>query len=622
MINIAKVTHRDTTQILIKTHFDQAIISAIKTIPGSKYTATYKGWLIPYDKHSWSYFTELGIPYTIVHLDEVSKDSRSPQQYDGSPSNVKPQKQNALPLQSRCTKTEVIQASTLINSIQNQPGTALALSDSDIAGIADHILSAPSVHPSQSASKGTDIHQTSKGGRSIEYSGGKFFIKINYCDEEIRFLKSLKGFWQSKIKKWIIKATCENLENIQAKYNFWDQNSYDKLKNIILYVEYPYLVTLYRTPELQDKVVVLVSGYKSNIDIIKNVTDRYYQKEDKKWIIPADSIIVQQLKDDYIRDGATIVDRLPQGDVDYNIKRESYGQFKLRYLAKTEVELKPIVERYIDTMIALKRSQRTMTTYLGPFILFVKCVGLTNIETLNSRDIDKYMATIGSEKVSDGYLHNAFNAIMFYYRDVMRVNENIINQARRPKKDHTLPKVLSVSEVDRIMRAISNLKHNTILYTFYSSGIRLNEILSLRVEDMWWDRNQIFINKGKGNKDRVVPFSGVLKQLLRQYFDEYKPIYWLFEGQDKKHPYSSRSVQLVVTTAAKRAAINKKVTPHTLRHCYATHLMDGGTDVRYIQELLGHSDIKTTLIYTHVTNHQTSKIESPLDKLMRERDKD
>ena len=110
-------------------------------------------------------------------------------------------------------------------------------------------------------------------------------------------------------------------------------------------------------------------------------------------------------------------------------------------------------------------------------------------------------------------------------------------------------------------------------------------------------------------------------QLLKLYFDLYKPIYWLFEGQDMKLSYSERSIQNVVKKAVKKAAINKKVTPHTLRHCFATHLLDDGTDVRYIQELLGHSDIKTTLIYTHVTNHKLSMIESPLDRLMRNRNK-
>ena len=138
---------------------------------------------------------------------------------------------------------------------------------------------------------------------------------------------------------------------------------------------------------------------------------------------------------------------------------------------------------------------------------------------------------------------------------------------------------------------------------------------NLRVQDISFDRNQIFVNKGKGKKDRVVMLSDVLKLLLIKYTDKYKPVYWLFEGRDQKTQYSASSVQKVVKQAAYKAGINKPVTPHKIRHCFATHLLDEGTDIRYIQELLGHKDIKTTLIYTHVTTRNIKKIKSPLDNL-------
>ena len=414
----------------------------------------------------------------------------------------------------------------------------------------------------------------------------------------------------------MVKGTIDNLEKIQNRFCFWDDVTYNQVKDLILSVSCPYLVTFYRTAEIQDTVLVRITGHHASTKIIAKVTNRQYQKDEKRWAIPYDRALLEDLKTTFIRDGATVIDRIPQEGYDYHKKDESYGQFKSRYLGKTETSLKPMAERYLDTLIALKRSKRTMTTYLGPFLKFVKHIGIENIETISSKDIDKYMATIGSEKVSDGYLHNAFNAILFYYRDVLRKNEAVVKEVRRPKKDEPLPTILSLGEVDRILRALDNLKHTTILYTFYSSGLRLSEILHLRIEDLWWDRNQIFVHRGKGRKDRVVPFSGILKALLRHYFEAYKPFYWLFEGQDQQSPYSERSVQQVVKKAVQKAGIHKKVTPHTLRHCFATHLLDGGSDIRYIQELLGHAHIKTTLIYTHVTNHSLSKIQSPLDKLM------
>ena len=145
--------------------------------------------------------------------------------------------------------------------------------------------------------------------------------------------------------------------------------------------------------------------------------------------------------------------------------------------------------------------------------------------------------------------------------------------------------------------------------------MRLSEILNLKVNDIYFDRNQIFIRAGKGKKDRVVMLSSVLKQILVLYTDKYKPIYWLFESWDRKKQYSDSSVRNVVKSAASRAKVNKRVTPHTLRHCFATHLLDGGTSIKYIQELLGHKDIKTTLIYTHVTTDNMTNIKSPLDNL-------
>ncbi len=612
MLHIFPFIHKGSTQIGLVFSYDAQIAAALKKHPSVQYSQTHRCYYISYDRDQYNALRSLGFAIT-AHTSR-------PETFQNI---VKINDVSSYQIQTGLTasKSKGILQSGQKNDI-DQPGTASSPSESDIASIATHPV-VPSVHPSHGDSKGTDIHQ-SKGGRSIQLTGAHFYISIYYNEDDVGFLKKLKGYWQSKIQKWIVKGTIENLESLQEKYDFWDDPTYQKIKELLLNMMCPYLVTLYRTPEATDEVLVQITGYKSNLHIIKRVTDRSYQKDDKRWAIPNDKIILQRLREDYTKDGATIIDRLPNEDFDYHKNEESYGQFKIRYLRKTAADLQPIVGRYIDTLIAFKRSKKTMTTYLGPFIKFVKHIGLDNIEGVSSKDIDKYMSSISSQKVSDGLLHNAYNAIMFYYRDVLRSNEKVVKEARRPKKDDNLPTILSLGEVDRILRALDNLKHTTILYTFYSSGIRLGEILQLRVEDMWWERDQIFIKNGKGRKDRVVPFSGILKDLLKLYFDNYKPIYWLFEGQDGKLPYSERSIQNVVKMAVKKAAIHKKVTPHTMRHCFATHLLDGGTDVRYIQELLGHSDIKTTLIYTHVTNHKLSMIESPLDKLMknkRENDK-
>lgn len=154
-----------------------------------------------------------------------------------------------------------------------------------------------------------------------------------------------------------------------------------------------------------------------------------------------------------------------------------------------------------------------------------------------------------------------------------------------------MPTILSTQEVNRLLECVSNTKHIVLLFILYGGGLRLNEVISMQVNDIWWDRNQMLIRSGKGNKDRVVMLSQTLKQLLRKYFNEFMPQQWLFEGQDNQTQYSERSVQNVVKMLSK-SRYYQKVSPHTLRHCFATHLTDAGIQLPYIQTLLGHKDVK------------------------------
>jgi site-specific recombinase XerD len=169
-------------------------------------------------------------------------------------------------------------------------------------------------------------------------------------------------------------------------------------------------------------------------------------------------------------------------------------------------------------------------------------------------------------------------------------------------------------EVKKLMAGVTNLKHRCIIKLLYGSGLRLSELLHLKLTDIDSKSMIIHIRKSKGNKDRVVMLSNSLLDELRVYFIHYKPTDFLFEGQSGGM-YSEKSVQVIVKNAASKAGINKQVTPHTLRHSFATHLLEAGTDIRFIQQLLGHSSIKTTEIYTHITDVMKSKIKSPLDSL-------
>jgi integrase/recombinase XerD len=185
----------------------------------------------------------------------------------------------------------------------------------------------------------------------------------------------------------------------------------------------------------------------------------------------------------------------------------------------------------------------------------------------------------------------------------------------RPKKEKTLPNVLSKEEVKMILEAHTNIKHKVMLSLIYSCGLRRSELLNLKPSDIDSKRGIVIIRKAKGKKDRIAPLSEKILILLREYYKLYKPQTWLFEGQEPNVQYDERSLSNVLNQALKKTSITKPVSLHWLRHSYATHLLESGTDLRYIQELLGHKSSKTTEIYTHVSTREIQKIKSPFDNL-------
>ena len=188
-------------------------------------------------------------------------------------------------------------------------------------------------------------------------------------------------------------------------------------------------------------------------------------------------------------------------------------------------------------------------------------------------------------------------------------------EIKRPKKDKKLPVVLSQEEVSRILSSVANLKHRLILMLIYSADLRVSEVVKLKPEDIDTERRLIHIKGAKGRKDRYMMLSEVVMETIRRYLKEYGHSKWLFPSQDKKKHITTRTVEKIFSNACRKANIKKNATVHSLRHSFATHLLESGTDLRYIQELLGHKSSKTTEIYTHVSNENIGKIKSPLDSL-------
>jgi integrase/recombinase XerD len=237
------------------------------------------------------------------------------------------------------------------------------------------------------------------------------------------------------------------------------------------------------------------------------------------------------------------------------------------------------------------------------------------IEKIVNQDIiDFNNDYILKNKLSSSYQNQVVNAIKLFFKIIegQQINVELIH---RPKREKTLPNVLSKEEVKLILNAHSNIKHKTMLSLIYSCGLRRNELLQLKFSDIDSKRNIVTIKQGKGKKDRIVPLSPKILDLLREYYKLFKPKEWLFEGQNNHEPYDARSLSNVLKQALLKTGIKKPVSLHWLRHSYATHLLESGTDLRYIQELLGHNSSKTTEIYTHVSTKNIQQIKSPFDDL-------
>jgi len=282
------------------------------------------------------------------------------------------------------------------------------------------------------------------------------------------------------------------------------------------------------------------------------------------------------------------------------------------------VKIHPVNHDAIIKMVELLKlkgySKNTIKTYQNEFVQFLIALKTNPVNDCDAQKVRSYILYCYEHlKLTENTLHSRLNALKFYFEQVLH-REKFFLDIPRPKRHLKLPRTIHQNDIKKMFAATVNLKHNTMLKLCYGMGLRLSEIVNLKIRDIDSNNMQVFLEKGKGKKDRYANLPQSILEQLRKYYKKYRPKIYLFEGQDGGQ-YSRRSVQKVFKTALRKAGINKQVGIHSLRHSYATHLLEQGTDIRFIQELLGHNSIKTTLIYTNVTNKSLRNIISPLDKL-------
>lgn len=336
------------------------------------------------------------------------------------------------------------------------------------------------------------------------------------------------------------------------------------------------------------------------ISKVKTIPGRKWDKEAKRWFIPDCDESFEQLNKLFAKT-ELIIDRNIYNSSESTLKAADSNE-QYTSMMKNVLKLKGY-------------SPKTIKSYMSHAKLFLKHCNKT-AEIVDEEDINSYLLfLIDKQQNSHSYVNQAVNSIKFLYKNILS-RSDLVLQLLRPKNEDKLPEILSQKDVMRILENISNIKHKAIMFLIYSAGLRVGEAVRLKHADIDSERMLIHVVQGKGRKDRYTVLSQTALEVLREYVKRYKPEKWLFPGEDPGKHITERTVQRVFECTKEKTGIQKKVSVHSLRHSFATHLLEGGVDLRYIQELLGHQSSKTTEIYTHVTQKSIKSILSPLDKIM------
>ena len=367
------------------------------------------------------------------------------------------------------------------------------------------------------------------------------------------------------------------------------------------------IVTLNKANHRNENQILI--GFKHDwalIDVVKHLPNAKWSATLKSWYVKNSPenlrMIYSVFKGHAFVDSSSLFDKKPLPKATFPDKRK-------RILS---VDNRNLLNRFYIYLLGKRYSKSTVKTYSYFIADFIAFHNNKPLQSLTIKDVDAFIEAVflkrGYSVSSQRQFISAVKLFIVFYPET-----GISNLAlKRPKKSKILPTVLSQEEMIRIIQCTKNLKHRAILAMIYSAGLRISELLNLKLADIQIQRKQLLVRQAKGRKDRYVTLAESFMPLLHNYMVTYNPEVYFVEGPKGK-PYSASSVRKFLVRSCKVAKVNRTVTPHTLRHSYATHLLESGVDLRYIQELLGHSKPETTMIYTHVARKDLLDIKSPLD---------
>ena len=563
-MKVSKVQHHKAWRIRLDFPYDQAQTAKVRSIPDARWSRTLKAWHIPYSKEAFAQLKEL-FPEMEILISEPINGVR-------------------LEVAPRLVAKETPRL--IRKSKQPEPIGA----QSEVAPRLDKA--------------GRDLSLRGRNDISIEITEKRIFVKLPKNDTDTQFLRSFRYVhWDNANRQWIIPNYGKNLELIENYFRNRTVSVNRRQDEMIVESKQGIAeADILKAQNIQNRLLRIYFVYNRALiqDIKKISLIRWYSSENC-WTLPYNEQNVESLQ------------KLAQA---YGLKWEYELISKTEGLPRQPKHANYLrcPNEYVEKLKELRYSINTQNVYCDLFEEFINFYSERKAEDITEEEIISFLRyLVNDRKISTSCQNQSINAIKFYYERVLGGKRKIY-LIERPRKETFLPEVLSEEEIASILKTITNIKHKALIMTIYSGGLRISEVINLKVKDIDSQRMQIRVSQSKGKKDRYTLLSQKTLLTLRQYFAEYKPKEWLFEGEGGGQ-YTDSSIYKIFKTALTNAKIKKKVSIHSLRHSFATHLLENGTDLRYIQNLLGHSSSKTTEIYTHITNKGFDQIKNPLDKL-------
>ncbi|MBC5838767.1 tyrosine-type recombinase/integrase [Flavobacterium muglaense] len=577
-IIVKKIWHRDADRIGLFFKYDSATIAQLKQL-GAVYSQSLRCWYLDYNIVSYKLISQT---FSDLVIDNPKK-----------------------------TKTQPLAGLKISRDLP-----AIATSDLQLD-------SAPVLHNPEHITSTTSL-ATNMRLELLPNLGKYWVFKMHYYQHISKQLLANKGvYWNANYKVYMVlrnnnaKTEVENILGVPA---FFPENDCYKKETIFT------SESIVIKPHTEDPkwMEVYMPPYVVLREKIKRFSMARYSTIKDCYLLPAAPSVYEAMSMQFEPHKVLINNRLPKG---YLLKQNLPNRKQLD-LRKTKEQLfnqvpaaaHEYITMMVDTILALNYSSSTMRTYTSSFLQFLRDHQYRDPHTVTQKEITKYLASLMERGLSASSGHSMVNALLFYYQQIEH-QKGFELKLPRPKTEKKLPAVLTMEECLEIFRAVDNPKHKLLLLIGYGAGLRVSEIVTLEWRDILFSEHKIHIKNAKGKKDRMVMLPYSIVNSLEIYKKLYEPNKYVFEGQFAGEPYSTGSARSVMRQALKKSGLEKKATVHTLRHSFATHLLESGTDIRYIQKFLGHASIKTTTIYTHVSKMASDKIVSPLDRLVDENNK-